>query len=130
MDLVVAVNNFGDTRSGGLAGPMGLFVIVLLSIATVLLIRNMNKRLRRLPDSFPDQRQTQREAEIARLNADLERSDGDQFSGKVDPDRSAAPSPCPEGEVKHVTTVRDRPSADGDAGRVGPRRSRSDVLAG
>jgi hypothetical protein len=47
-----AVNNFGDTRSGGLAGPMGLFIIVLMSIATVLLIRNMNKRLRRLPDSF------------------------------------------------------------------------------
>ena len=68
-----AVNNFGDTRSGGLAGPMGLFVIVLLSIATVLLIRNMNKRLRRLPDSFPDAEQTQREAEIARLNADLDR---------------------------------------------------------
>ena len=48
----LAVNNFGDTRSGGLAGPMGLFIIVLMSIATVLLIRNMNKRLRRLPDSF------------------------------------------------------------------------------
>jgi len=47
-----AVNNFGDTRSGGLAGPMGLFIIVMMSIATVLLIRNMNKRLRRLPDSF------------------------------------------------------------------------------
>jgi len=47
-----AVNNFGDTRSGGLAGPMGLFIIVLMSIATFLLIRNMNKRLRRLPDSF------------------------------------------------------------------------------
>ncbi len=118
MDLVVAVNNFGDTRSGGLAGPMGLFVIVLLSVATVLLIRNMNKRLRRLPDSFPDQRQTQREAEIARLNADLERSDADQLSGKVDQDRSAAPTPGPEDEVKPVTTERDRPLADGDAGRV------------
>ncbi|MEV6488530.1 hypothetical protein AB0M20_07835 [Actinoplanes sp. NPDC051633] len=31
---------------------MGLFIILLMSIATVLLIRNMNKRLRRLPDSF------------------------------------------------------------------------------
>jgi len=47
------VNNFGDTRGGALAGPMGLFVIVVLSIATVLLIRNMNKRLKRLPSSFP-----------------------------------------------------------------------------
>ena len=50
---VLAENNFGDTRSGGLAGPMGLFIIVLLEIATELLIRNMNSRLRRLPDRFP-----------------------------------------------------------------------------
>jgi hypothetical protein len=52
---VLAENNFGDTRSGGLAGPMGLFIIVLLAIATVLLIRNMNSRLRRLPGRFPRQ---------------------------------------------------------------------------
>ena len=50
---VLAVNNFGDTRSGGLAGPMGLFLILLLALATILLIRNMNARLRRLPDRFP-----------------------------------------------------------------------------
>lgn len=47
------VNNFGDTRGGGLAGPTGLFIIVMLAIATVLLIRNMNKRLKRLPAEFP-----------------------------------------------------------------------------
>ena len=52
---VLAQNNFGDTRTGGLAGPMGLFLIVLLAIATILLIRNMNARLRRLPDRFPQQ---------------------------------------------------------------------------
>ncbi|HEX5542120.1 MAG TPA: hypothetical protein VFX60_11265 [Micromonospora sp.] len=52
---LLAQNNFGNTRSGGLAGPMGLFLIVLLSIVTVLLIRNMNARLRRLPDRFPHQ---------------------------------------------------------------------------
>ena len=51
---ILAENNFGDTRSGGLAGPMGLLIIVLMAIATVLLIRNMNARLRRLPDRFPD----------------------------------------------------------------------------
>ena len=50
---VLAQNNFGDTRTGGLTGPMGLLVIVLLAIATVFLIRSMNKRLRRLPESFP-----------------------------------------------------------------------------
>jgi hypothetical protein len=52
---LLAENNFGDTRSGGLAGPMGLFIIVLMGVATVLLIRNMNSRLRRLPDRFPQQ---------------------------------------------------------------------------
>ena len=52
---VLAQNNFGDTRVGGLAGPLGLLIIVLLAIATVLLIRNMNARLRRLPERFPDQ---------------------------------------------------------------------------
>jgi hypothetical protein len=52
---VLAENNFGDTRSGSLAGPMGLFIILLLALGTFLLIRNMNARLRRLPDSFPDQ---------------------------------------------------------------------------
>jgi hypothetical protein len=54
MVSVLAENNFGDTRSGGMAGPMGLLIIVLLAIATVLLIRNMNARIRRLPDRFPD----------------------------------------------------------------------------
>ncbi|MFV2019834.1 hypothetical protein [Micromonospora sp. LOL_023] len=48
----LAANNFGDTRTGGLAGPMGLFLILLLAAATVLLIRNMNVRLRRLPSRF------------------------------------------------------------------------------
>ncbi|MEV4509417.1 hypothetical protein AB0K00_10715 [Dactylosporangium sp. NPDC049525] len=51
---ILAENNFGDTRSGGLAGPMGLLIIVLLAIATVLLIRNMSARIRRLPAEFPD----------------------------------------------------------------------------
>lgn len=63
---VLAENNFGNTRTGGLAGPMGLFLIVLLGTATVLLIRNMNARLRRLPESFPDQR---RSAESTSLSA-------------------------------------------------------------
>lgn len=52
---VLADNNFGDTRSGdGLAGPMALLLILLLAAATVFLIRNMNSRLKRLPESFPD----------------------------------------------------------------------------
>jgi hypothetical protein len=65
----LAVNNFGDTREGSLMGPMGLFIIVLMAIATVLLIRNMNARLRRLPDRFPDQ-PGQQEPAPAELDAD------------------------------------------------------------
>jgi hypothetical protein len=50
---LLAENNFGDTRSGSLAGPAGLVIILLLAIGTVLLIRNMNSRLRKLPERFP-----------------------------------------------------------------------------
>ena len=118
MDVNFAVNNLGDTRSGGLAGPMGLFVIVLMSIATVLLIRNMNKRLRRLPDSFPDAQQTQREAEIARLNADLDRSDVEPLRSDSDQNRSSGDQVAAESEVKGDTTDSDKVVADGDQGRV------------
>lgn len=48
----LADNNFGDTRSGGLAGPMGLLLIIILGTVTVLLIRNMSKRIKRLPSTF------------------------------------------------------------------------------
>ncbi|HWB37108.1 MAG TPA: hypothetical protein VHA75_13910 [Rugosimonospora sp.] len=53
MLTVLAQNSFGDTQSDGIAGPLGLFIIVLLAVATVLLIRNMNKRIKRLPEEFP-----------------------------------------------------------------------------
>jgi hypothetical protein len=48
-----AHNDFGDTMSDGIAGPLALLIILLLAVAMVLLIRSMNKHLRRLPDSFP-----------------------------------------------------------------------------
>ena len=51
---LLADNNFGDTLGGGLAGPTGLVIILLLVIGTILLIRNMNARLRRLPESFDE----------------------------------------------------------------------------
>jgi hypothetical protein len=38
--------------AGSYAGPLGLLVILLLFAATVLLIRNMTARIKRLPDSF------------------------------------------------------------------------------
>jgi hypothetical protein len=55
MVQILAENNFGDTRDGAPAGPMGLFIILMLAVVTVFLIRNMNARIRRLPDRFPDQ---------------------------------------------------------------------------
>ena len=36
-------------------GPIGLLIILLLLIATALLIRNMNTRIKRLPPRFPGQ---------------------------------------------------------------------------
>ncbi len=38
--------------AGEYAGPLGFLVVLLLGVATVLLIRNMNARIKRLPDSF------------------------------------------------------------------------------
>ncbi len=39
----------------GKASPVGLLIIVLLLISTLLLIRSMNRHLRKLPESFdPD----------------------------------------------------------------------------
>ena len=114
---IYAVNNFGDTRSGGLAGPMGLLVIVLMCIATVLLIRNMNKRLRRLPDSFPDPAQTQREAEIARLNADLQGPDAGPGHPDVDDRRSTTAPTDEDGEVSGAG-----PTDDGRSGGAGSAR--------
>ena len=48
----LASNDFGDTQTDGIAGPLGLLIIVVLVILTVLLIRNMNHRIKRLPESF------------------------------------------------------------------------------
>jgi hypothetical protein len=90
---LLAVNNFGDTRSGGLAGPMGLFIIVLLAIGTVLLVRSMNSRLRRLPDSFPDPAEERSQAEIARREAEIARLDADLDLPAVDPGKPDAEGP-------------------------------------
>jgi hypothetical protein len=53
IEWLAQTNNFGDTREGGLAGPTGLVIVLLLAVGTILLIRNMNSRLRRLPERFP-----------------------------------------------------------------------------
>jgi hypothetical protein len=110
--FVAAVNNFGDTRSGGLAGPMGLFIIVLMAIAVVLLIRNMNKRVRRLPDSFPDPEAERREAELAKLDADLGSSGSGPQRTRVDESRSRQPADSAESEVNGVSPA-DPPTGSG-----------------
>jgi hypothetical protein len=99
----LAVNNFGDTRSGGLAGPMGLLIIVLMAIALVLLIRNMNKRVRRLPDSFPDPDGERRAAEVARLDADQGLSGAGPQRTQVDENRSRPATGEAESEVNGVS---------------------------
>lgn len=58
VQLPLAQNDFGDTEANGVAGPLGLVIIVLLAIATVFLIRNMNRRLRRLPETFSAKEET------------------------------------------------------------------------
>jgi len=44
----------GRGEEFGKASPIGLVVVVLLLLATVLLVRSMTKRIRRLPASFDD----------------------------------------------------------------------------
>ena len=77
---LLAENNFGDTRSGGLAGPMGLFIIVLMAIATIFLIRNMTTRIKRLPAAFPDPAAEQRGAVDG--ETDSSASDGESSSAR------------------------------------------------
>jgi hypothetical protein len=50
----LAQDYFSDRQAGNLAGPIGGLIVGLLAIVTILLIRNMNARLRRLPERFPD----------------------------------------------------------------------------
>lgn len=52
---VAVLAQTGGTPTGpefGKASPVGLLLIVVLLIGTVLLIRSMNKQLRKLPDTF------------------------------------------------------------------------------
>jgi hypothetical protein len=44
----------GHGQEFGKAAPVGLVVVLFLAVAVVLLVRSMNKHLRRLPESFDD----------------------------------------------------------------------------
>lgn len=58
---IILAKTWGETdRTGGQgaefgkASPIGLFLILALLVAVVLLVRSMNRRLRNLPESFDD----------------------------------------------------------------------------
>jgi len=57
--LLLAVIADGTPRNTGpdfgKASPLGLLVVVLLLIATLFLLRSMNRQLKKVPDSFDPQ---------------------------------------------------------------------------
>jgi uncharacterized membrane protein len=63
-DVIAQTQEFGPDRDQAMAGPLGLFVTVFLVVVTVLLIRGMNKHIRRL------NQRVEREAAEARTVAD------------------------------------------------------------
>ena len=85
-----AHNNFGDTMSDGIAGPLALLIIVLLAIATALLIRNMNMRLRRLPERFPDQPGPSRRSDRSPSSADPGAASAEPGAAPAEPAGPAA----------------------------------------
>ncbi|MFG1609895.1 hypothetical protein [Actinoplanes sp. NPDC049265] len=91
---------------------MGLFIIVLLSIATVLLIRNMNKRLRRLPDSFDNVDASKRDAGKVDSTSREPGDDDVETAPSVDNDRSDSTTVETEPQVSGVDG-QDRPTAEG-----------------
>ncbi|WP_198587283.1 hypothetical protein [Glycomyces xiaoerkulensis] len=69
---------FGPDRDQAMAGPLGLFITLLLVVVTIMLVRGMNKHVRRL------NRRLDREAA---LNADAEPAEGPSEGGPG-PDRA------------------------------------------
>ena len=54
MSLLAATLLAASDTPSSAAGPVGLLVVVLLGVSLVLLIRNMDRRLKRLPRDFPE----------------------------------------------------------------------------
>jgi hypothetical protein len=51
-DLLLAEPNTPTGPEFGKASPVGLVILILLLIGTVLLIRSMNRKIKRLPATF------------------------------------------------------------------------------
>jgi hypothetical protein len=101
MITVLAANDFGDNLGDGVAGPVGLLIIVLLVVALVFLMRSMNKHLRRVRDDFPD------DETLARMRADAlsERSRGRA-------PRTATPATRVDGAIPSDTRLQDDVAVD------------------
>ncbi|WP_375488364.1 hypothetical protein [uncultured Mycobacterium sp.] len=70
----------------GKASPMGLLVIVLLLLATVFLIRSMNRQLKKVPESFdPEHPEPDQAAEEDTLRGDADQP-GDHNGPPREPD--------------------------------------------
>jgi hypothetical protein len=55
LDLLLLASSASEVDESEVsAGPIGLLIVLLMLIATALLIRNMNGRLKRLPREFPE----------------------------------------------------------------------------
>jgi len=91
MITVLAANDFGDDLGDGVAGPVGLLIIVLLVIALVFLMRSMNKHLRRVRDDFPD------DETVARMRAEALASGSSRGGGRTP--RTVSPATNRDGGV-------------------------------
>ncbi|WP_285685415.1 hypothetical protein [Actinoplanes sp. NBRC 103695] len=97
---------------------MGLFIIVMMSIATVLLIRNMNKRLRRLPDSFDNVDASSKGAGKVDPESLASGEEAAENAAAVDDDRSDSTAVETEPQVSRVEP-HDRPAASDGTGIKG-----------
>ncbi len=59
----ILAQEFGPERDQAMAGPLGLFVTVFLVVVVVLLIRGMNKHVRRLGERVDREEAAMRAAE-------------------------------------------------------------------
>jgi hypothetical protein len=104
MITVLAANDFGDNLGDGVAGPVGLLIIVLLVVALVFLIRSMNKHLRRVRDDFPD------DEALARIRAQaLSARNGGRAP------RTATPATSVDNSAANDIVARDDGNVDGAA---------------